>query len=386
MKLLEKILFATDFSQAADSALQMAMFAAKAFDSEILLIHVMPELHDSAVTLDQVKKASAKRLENIQAHIRNQGIQVAEPIVAVGTPFDQIIQCGDRRDVNVIMIGSGQKAREEKFRLGMTAERLIRRASKPVWVVKSDAPPMVKKILCPVDFSDPSRRALDNALHLSRNFQAEVAVLTVIEPLSSIYRATAHRAAKAEEQTWFQQQESAFESFVRDFDFDSVSWTKALRHGRPHQEILTAVREGKFDLLIMGSEGRTGLARILLGSVAEKVVREIPCSIITVKSEHAIRLRQETEIADIEARFKRGQELLQKGFLREALHEFELVTAQAMLYAPAWEGLAAAHKRLGHEGESKRYTEMAKHIRRTLWQQRVEAEIRAHHPLRGKKR
>lgn len=385
MKLVEKILFATDFSQAADNALQMAISVAKTFSSEIIMIHVIREPQDSPLALDRLKNAATKRFKGIQSDIKKEGIQVDEPIVAVGTPFDQIIQFAASRDVNVIIIGSGEKERGDRFRLGITAERLVRRSNKPVWVVKRGSPPLIKKILCPVDFSEPSRRALTNAIHLSRNFQADLTVLTVVEPLSSIYRAAAGALAKAEEKTWLEQEQFQFDKFLRGFDFHNLTWTKALRQGKPHQEILAMARETKCDLLVMGSEGRTGLARIFLGSVAEKVIREIPCSVITVKSEHAVRLKLGAEIATIDTHFKEGKELLEKGFPVEALRQFEIVIDMDKMYAPAWEGLAAAHSRLGHEEESKKCKEVARHIRQTLWQHRVEAEIRARHRLRGKK-
>ena len=78
-----------------------------------------------------------------------------------------------------------------------------------------------------------------------------------------------------------------------------VSWSKLIRYGEPCREILAVARETKSDLLVMGSVGRTGLSRILMGSVARKVAQEMPCSIVTVKSEHVIRLRLDAEIADM---------------------------------------------------------------------------------------
>ncbi len=58
------------------------------------------------------------------------------------------------------MIGSGEKSKNDIFRLGTTAEKIIRKSDKPVWVVKKDNPLNVKNILCPVDFSPESKRAL----------------------------------------------------------------------------------------------------------------------------------------------------------------------------------------------------------------------------------
>jgi nucleotide-binding universal stress UspA family protein len=225
---------------------------------------------------------------------------------------------------------------------------------------------------------------LTNAIHLARNFEAELTVFTAIEPLSNIYQTLVKVPAKLGS-TYKKDQKAQFERFMDDFDFHNVQWKKAVCEGNPPEEILNAARTPKSDLIVMGSQGRTGVARMLIGSVAEKVIREMPCSVVTVKTEHAIRLRLETEIADLEARFKAGQELLDKGFPAEALRQFEGVVTKDMTFAPGWEGLAVAHNRLGQKEEAKECKQRAQHIRKKLWEKRVEAEIRAKHVLWGKK-
>ena len=140
------------------------------------------------------------------------------------------------------------------------------------------------------------------------------------------------------------------------------------------------------DLLVMGSEGRSGLSRFLIGSVATKVVRQMPCSIITVKSEHAIRLRLAEEISDLRDHLKQGRELLEKGFAKEALELFEQCMDRDIMCAPAWEGMSAAHMRLGHNKKSEECKETAEQIRQNDWQRQVEAEARSRHHLTDKKR
>jgi universal stress protein E len=375
MKLLERILLATDFGQASHDALQMAVSVAKTFHSRIIPIHVIPKIQNSPLAAEMVEKTVTERLEKIYSAISKEGVTVVEPVAVTGTPFDQIIQHAGISDVNVIMVGSGEEGKEEKSRLGITAERLIRKSNKPVWVVKRGTPPAIREMICPVDFSQTSARALTNAIHLARNFQAELSVMTVIQ---DIWRAhpTVGKVAAKEKGVYVKREESEFQRFLQKFDFHNVNWNQVIREGKPSEEILNLVRERQADLLVMGSVGRTGLARILIGSVAGKVVREMPCSVVTVKSEHAIRLRLEAEIDDITTHFKEGGELLAKGFPAEAIRQFEYCVDKDMMFAPAWEGLAAAHKRLGHDEESRKCTERAKYVRKRLWEMRVEAEAR----------
>jgi predicted Zn-dependent protease len=94
----------------------------------------------------------------------------------------------------------------------------------------------------------------------------------------------------------------------------------------------------------------------------------------------------EEEIADLDARMARGKELLEAGFPMEALREFEYCLGKELMYPRAWQGLAAAHKRLGHEDESEQCLERAEYFRGKLVQPLIEAEARAQHPLFGKNR
>ena len=375
MKLLDKILLATDFSQGSDTALQMSSFVAKTFNSKIILIHVIPKIQDPTLAPEKVKKSVRKKLHEIKVKLDREAINVAEPLVANGIPFDKIIEQADVNDVNVILIGFGEKASERKFRLGITAERLIRHSNKPVWVIKQGTKPRIKRILCPVDFSNPATRALTNAIHLARNFQAELTVLTVIHQMSQLYPGMGKVEAK-EQKAYAKQEKSLFEKFLQKFDFYRIPWNKLVKQGKPHQEILKVARETECDLIVMGSTGRTKLKRMLLGSVAETVTREVPCSIITVKSEHAIRLQLEEEIDVIKTECDQGLELLEKGFPAEAVQRFHSCITKDKMYALAWEGLAASHKRLGHDEESKKCMDIAKSIRQDIWEKQVTAEVR----------
>jgi len=388
MRLLEKILVATDFSHVADDAVRAAISLAKTFGSELVLLHVLREVPGSPIALDMLKDKVTERLQGVRRDIEAEKVQVAEAAVASGVPFDQIIQYADRHDVNVIIVGSGEKTGDDRFQLGITAERLLRKANKPVWVVKAGTAPGIKRMLCPVDCSDPSRRALRNAVHLARNCNAELTVLNVIQPWGSFnpaYTSLDDVAAEAQS-AYMEEQQSRLDRFLQDFDFHGVSWKNEVRQGAPHREILTVTGEMQPDLIVMGTVGKTGLTRILMGSVTEKVVREMPCSVITVKSEHAIRLRLEAQAADIETHFKQGMELLDKGFPAEALREFEYCLAKNPTYAFAWEQIATVHERMGDKEEAETCQARAKQIFQTLWEQRVQADIRSQHPLFGKGR
>ena len=180
MKLLEKILVATDFAPPSRDALRMATLLAKAFHSEIILIHVIPEITGIKIDRGKVRRIEKQKLREMEMDLKEKGVSSVEIIVRSGISFERIIEYSDELDVNLIVVGSGK--REKRFPLGTTAERVIIYADKPVLVVKPGSRPLIKKIFCPVDFSEASKRALINAIHLSRTFKAHLTVLTVFEP------------------------------------------------------------------------------------------------------------------------------------------------------------------------------------------------------------
>lgn len=137
MKLLERIPVATELGQSQADTLRTVTTVARTFGSEMFLVHVIPETSDSPLDLPAQRTAADERLQRLRAEITGSGVRVADSIVAAGTPFNEIIELADAHDVNVIMVGSGEKAGESPFRLGLTAEKLSRKAHKPVWIVKA---------------------------------------------------------------------------------------------------------------------------------------------------------------------------------------------------------------------------------------------------------
>ena len=139
----------------------------------------------------------------------------------------------------------------------------------------------LKRVLVPVDFSEPSRKALDYALSLARPFDAEVRLLHVVEALvlppdvevldlEAFARTLNDEAAKCLSK-W--RKEAASGSPVEE----------ELRAGTPYREIVAAADERNMDLIIMGTHGRTGLAGVLMGSTAERVMHHAPCPVLVVR-------------------------------------------------------------------------------------------------------
>lgn len=149
----------------------------------------------------------------------------------------------------------------------------------------------IARILVPIDFSDPSRAALEHALVLAKAFGATVELLHIWEipgyvrpdltvwvgDVSGSFSEHARRDAT-----------ERMNHLVEEYglaDRDDV--VTRIACGTPYASILTALEDSSYDLVVMGTHGRTGLSHMLLGSVAERVVRHAPCPVLTVRAKTA---------------------------------------------------------------------------------------------------
>ena len=364
----------------SQDAIEMAITLAKNFDSEITLLHVLPGFSKSKRDMELLIKKAQDQFTAIRKKIRLGGGKTTEPIITTGSYFDQIIRFAEMHDVNLILMGSGEKGIVEKYQLSTTAAKVIRKSNKPVWIMKRDMPSFISRIICPIDFSEPSRRALNNAIHLARVFKSELIVLNVIAPMTDTPLLQDIQLTK-EQQMIAKEQTAKLERFLKEFNFHNISFLKEICQGKPHQEILKMIKARKSDLLVIGTTGRTGLSRILMGSVTEKVTREVPCSFITMKDENVIRLCLEAKMNDLEACYKESNQLLEKGFAKQALNQFQLCLNIDCLYMPAWEGMAAAHDQLGHKEKAQNCRNQIKEIQERLKNQEVEFDLHRHIPF-----
>ena len=142
-----------------------------------------------------------------------------------------------------------------------------------------------RKILCPVDLSELSRSALTEALELAKN-DGTVHLLHVIEPQAGAHRGEAWPAEQSMETqvgrargalaVWQREVEAVLPGRV-------TGEVKPGGGGAPADEVIRAAGDGGYDLVVMGTHGRRGIRHLVLGSVAEAVVRGAPCSVLVVR-------------------------------------------------------------------------------------------------------
>jgi nucleotide-binding universal stress UspA family protein len=137
----------------------------------------------------------------------------------------------------------------------------------------------VKHILCPVDFSEHGEAAISYATSLAKEYNAELHFVHVFEePHAYVDGGFASAPLPAIDLD----EEKAKLDLVEPASPD-VAYRRKMIVGRPSEELVKYAAEESIDLIIMGTHGRTGLGRLLMGSVAESIVRKATCPVLTIR-------------------------------------------------------------------------------------------------------
>ncbi len=140
----------------------------------------------------------------------------------------------------------------------------------------------IQTILYPTDFSDRSESTFRLACALARDYGARLYVLHVVsEPIVIFSTGILPRQSDREQDELWKRLQQTYPSDHR------TQIEYCLAHGDTADAILRAAREAHCDLIMMATHGRTGIGRLLMGSVAEKVVRKAECPVVTIKSPSA---------------------------------------------------------------------------------------------------
>jgi nucleotide-binding universal stress UspA family protein len=142
----------------------------------------------------------------------------------------------------------------------------------------------INKVLVPIDFSDYSKGALKYAVNFSNQFNAEMILVYVVEPV--IYPpdfSMGQIALPSVNTEWDIKAKEELDKLAKTEIPENVSVTTILKTGKPFVEIIETATSENVDLIIIATHGHSGVEHILFGSTAEKVVRKAPCPVLTLR-------------------------------------------------------------------------------------------------------
>jgi tetratricopeptide (TPR) repeat protein len=170
-----------------------------------------------------------------------------------------------------------------------------------------------------------------------------------------------------ENKTLKRKQEKEFNSFLKQFQLDGIKHNIEVRNGEPYLEILKYIKSNNIDLLLMGTTGKTGLSRLLMGSVTEKVTRELPCSFITTKSKDITDSYFESNLKSIESILNSARSSFKEKQYENALEKYTIALKQYPDSIPIILGLIEVNKALGNDGQVSHYQEYAQEVVKRVW-------------------
>jgi len=289
-KLLDRICVATDFAAASVAPLSVAASLARVYGASIDLVSVIPPAPlysrliaplrgaDTAVATEQVNE----RLQICAGEPPLSGLSVNWQS-RTGVPFAEIIaharECGDE----LILVGTRSVGGLQGLLLGSTAERVVRKAPIPVLVAKRGLAQEPSCIVAATDFSDASLPAVRQAADLARQWGARLVLVHAIEPAAEVYGWGAELAGGEVYLVEPEALDPEWAALIGEVDLGNLRWSQHTRRGYAVQVLCEVAIEEHADLLVVGTHGRSALPHVLLGSVAEGVVRQAECNVLTVR-------------------------------------------------------------------------------------------------------
>lgn len=286
---MDGILFPTDGSDAAASVFEYVLDIASDRDVTVHVLNVADTTRTSHARTDEgvvdtLESEGERIVEAAAERATDRSVDVVTAVLQ-GEPYRTIVDYAAEQGVDLVAMPTHGRRGLERFLLGSVTERVIRICDTPVLTMRPDDqdlryPP--RNVLVPTDGSQPATEALETGIDTATATGSRLHVLSVIETTSlgmDVYSGVEldqledHAAEVVSEAT----------SAANEASVDVVAETT---YGSSiHREICTYVEQNDVDLVVVGTHGRTGFDRYLLGSVAEKLVRASPVPVLAVRGQ-----------------------------------------------------------------------------------------------------
>ncbi len=293
MNQLKQILVAWDFSPGAEAALAQALRLAKWNQSRLTLLHVIADetIEELALALNWSRAHVAATAEQtaqaeMETRLASEGIEATARVV-VGSPLHELLTAAVTLPADLLVAGARGDSRDGAG-AGTLAAKLIRKAATKVMLVQPGHTGPCRQIVACVDFSETSVEAAKQALRVAGNDSGRVHCLHVYEPpWNELSRRMPSLVMAADFQSRF---ETAMRARLREFVglVGADPGLTALRGSEHHSRgIAEFAHQANADLIVLGTHGRSHLEYMLLGSTAEGLLRDLECSVLTIRAKEA---------------------------------------------------------------------------------------------------
>ena len=278
------ILVPTDFSDFSRRALDHAIALARWYDSRVTVLHVVPPMRYlkgpiiEHVPDPPLRDRSFDELLRFKEPAVASGVSI-DPVVIEEIPTRGILERAQALPADLVVMGTHGRGGFDRWALGSVTEKVIRKAPCPVLTISNPAReaqprPLFDEILCALDFSESSMKALDYALSLAQQADARLTLLHVLEWLPNLAR-----LKESVEQDALRQLHQVVPESARNWSEPAEMVTA----GKAYLEILRVAQVEGAELIVLGVQGKGAIDRMFFGSTAHHVVREAACPVLSVR-------------------------------------------------------------------------------------------------------
>lgn len=282
----KRILLASDLSARCDRALTRAAQLAATWHGDLIVTHVVHSAEvarrdrlTSGVPSWRRPESWTKTLEqSLKSDLQAQGI-AAQARIVVGWPADAIQQAVSNDGVGLVVLGIAKDAPMDRVQLGSTVDTLVRHSRVPVLNVRGRPLAPYRHVVVATDFSEPSTHALKLAAHWFAGARLTLfhacmppgASLTTGSSADESWRVAATKESAA------QLAASGLAPEV------AAKVEQVVERGEPQTLLADYAASTGVDLVVLGSQGRSGVARALLGSTAENLLHSLDCDTLVIR-------------------------------------------------------------------------------------------------------
>jgi nucleotide-binding universal stress UspA family protein len=286
---LKNLLVCTDGSEYSEGAIREAIRLAKTTGAKLTALSVIdfnPEFQALAPGLvDKMEADIRKHLEEVKGKAAAESVEAEAFTLLSDAPYNGIARQAEKVGADLIIMGRRGKTGLKRLLIGSVTKRVIGHASCNVLVVPRGAKLECRKVLCAIDGSVYGDAAAREAVMIARRCGSELTFISVVHaettsPLDIVH-SQMHRDLIAENELRIA--ESCLKSAGERAEEENIRSECLVLAGRSYEVIVKSATERGADLIVMGSHGRTGVDRLLMGSVTERVVGNAECAVLVVK-------------------------------------------------------------------------------------------------------
>lgn len=287
---LRSVLVAVDLTPASDRALARVARLPLADDAVVTLLHVVSGSSLRSERVAAERDARDELAEEVRGLRGTLGRTVRiTALVKAGTAAEEIVSCAHAVRAELVVVAHGDGTLRELL-LGSTADRVLRQGRVPVLVVRLPARAGYARPALALDFDDAASEVVGVLLRIVQPPRPAVTVIHAVDAphhrpaYASMSEEAAARLREELVQDASRQLASLLAGATRDLEErrGAPSWQTHIENGAPRLVVAEAVDKAKTDLLLLGTRGHTGLAHLLLGSVAGDLLRDLACDVLVV--------------------------------------------------------------------------------------------------------